>query len=181
VHTNEPVVERLIFWNCGTGESKRCRTCGELKPVDAFHRNARLPDGRAIYCKPCFRARQKAWRLANRQRYLSLATAPAVKTCRRCGTEQPVGNSYHRVGTRDGRSSLCRECLRADTLSWQLGNPEPHQAAVERWRAANRRLMSVARRVQSTVRRAIRSGELFRPSSCEHRGKPCKPDAAHID
>lgn len=32
---------------------KRCTKCGETKPLDAFHRNKRKPDGLEIYCKPC--------------------------------------------------------------------------------------------------------------------------------
>ena len=123
----------------------------------------------------------KAWRLANRDRYLSLSTAAAVKTCRRCRVEKPLASFYHQMGRRDGRFSVCRECLTANTLAWQLADPEPHRRAVERWRVANRRLVRIARRVQSTVRRAIRSGELVRPDVCEYCGKACKPDAAHAD
>ena len=34
-------------------ESKVCRTCGEEKLLDEFHRNMYKPDGRLIHCKKC--------------------------------------------------------------------------------------------------------------------------------
>jgi hypothetical protein len=90
------------------------------------------------------RARQKAWRVANRERYLSRSTPARAKTCRGCRREQPVENFYPQIGTRDGRFSVCRECVRANTLAWQLSGPDAHRRAVDRWRAANRHLMAVA-------------------------------------
>lgn len=33
--------------------TKTCQRCGETKPLDAFHRDARKPDGRHIYCRAC--------------------------------------------------------------------------------------------------------------------------------
>src|SRR5262249_30451530 len=160
VHTDQPVVERLIFPLCETAEGKRCRTCAEVKPLSAFHRNARVPDGYAIYRKPCFRARRQAWRAANRERYLSLSTAPSAKTCRRCQLEQPLGHFYRQVGTRDGRFGVCKACLRTEVLSRQIGDPSPHRRAVARWGAAHTQVVAAARRGASAVRHAIRSGRL---------------------
>lgn len=36
---------------------KACRDCGETKPVTDFWKRAGSPDGRAYYCKPCFKLR----------------------------------------------------------------------------------------------------------------------------
>lgn len=48
---------------CSIGEahsgSKRCPACGETKPLEAFCRNKRSPDGRAFYCRPCHNAKGK--------------------------------------------------------------------------------------------------------------------------
>lgn len=32
---------------------KTCRVCGEVKPLDDFHKSSRSPDGRQYRCKPC--------------------------------------------------------------------------------------------------------------------------------
>ncbi|BCJ35608.1 recombination endonuclease VII [Actinocatenispora thailandica] len=39
---------------------RRCRDCGEWKPLDEFHVNSRRPTGRGSYCKPCFDKRSNA-------------------------------------------------------------------------------------------------------------------------
>lgn len=38
-------------------ETKRCTQCYELKPLEAFYKDASKPDGRTSACKPC-RSRQ---------------------------------------------------------------------------------------------------------------------------
>jgi hypothetical protein len=180
VHTNETFVERLIFPKCGS-DDKLCRACGETKSLAAFHRNVRSPDGRTLYCRPCHSLRQKVWRAANRERYLALTAVAATKTCGRCGVEQPVARFYRQIGTRDGRFGLCKTCVKSDVLSRQLDQSETHRRAVDRWRAKHPKLVAVARRVQSTVRRAIRSGQLVRPGVCDQCRTACKPEAAHAD
>jgi hypothetical protein len=39
---------------------RRCRDCGEWKPLDDFCSNVKRPDGKGSYCKPCFNERSKA-------------------------------------------------------------------------------------------------------------------------
>jgi hypothetical protein len=39
---------------------RRCRDCGEWKPIEEFQSNSRRPGGRGSYCKPCFNKRAKA-------------------------------------------------------------------------------------------------------------------------
>lgn len=39
--------------------TKACITCGETKPVDAFHANRREKDGRRRDCRSCFNAYQR--------------------------------------------------------------------------------------------------------------------------
>jgi hypothetical protein len=38
-------------------DEKKCRDCGELKPIADFPRNRNTGDGRGTYCKPCHNAR----------------------------------------------------------------------------------------------------------------------------
>ena len=44
----------------GTSE-KRCGVCGEVKPLDDFHRNRSARDGRQNRCKPCNIELNKRW------------------------------------------------------------------------------------------------------------------------
>ncbi len=42
-------------------ESKRCGMCGEVKPLEEFHRDRRRKDGRQNRCKPCNIAINRRW------------------------------------------------------------------------------------------------------------------------
>lgn len=39
--------------------SKRCSRCGEVKPLDDFHRHRSRRDGRQPFCKACIAARYR--------------------------------------------------------------------------------------------------------------------------
>jgi Autographiviridae endonuclease VII len=45
---------------------KRCKKCGEAKPLSEFYRAAGMKDGHRSECKACHRAKQRAWYEANR-------------------------------------------------------------------------------------------------------------------
>lgn len=49
-----------------TDKTKQCAKCDEIKPLEAFYRNASRPDGRYEYCKDCDRqnweARERRYR-----------------------------------------------------------------------------------------------------------------------
>jgi len=49
---------------------KRCTSCKQEKPTTDFGKCSKLPDGLNIYCLECARERSRAWRAANRERYL---------------------------------------------------------------------------------------------------------------
>lgn len=59
-----------------TAEMKRCSRCGEEKPLEAFHRNRGMPDGRQRRCAACInsimRARRRAAGVAARPTYPDL-------------------------------------------------------------------------------------------------------------
>jgi len=46
-------------------DTKRCRQCGETKPVSAFGKNSQKKDGLHYYCRPCTAERTRQWREAN--------------------------------------------------------------------------------------------------------------------
>ena len=81
---------------------KRCARCGDTKPVDQFHRNKALPDGRQGYCKPCrklydhdYHLRVRPRRIAQKQaawrrRLEWLRELRADKPCTDCGRRYPA-------------------------------------------------------------------------------------------
>lgn len=44
---------------------KHCKTCGEDKPIEEFHKHAKSSDGHQHECKACQTSRAKKWRRAN--------------------------------------------------------------------------------------------------------------------
>lgn len=46
--------------------SKRCIACGEVKPIDCFHRHKGMRDGLLNKCKPCVCAYVSKWAAAHR-------------------------------------------------------------------------------------------------------------------
>lgn len=54
---------------------KRCRKCGELKPLTAFYREKTTRDGYRNDCKACFAARSKQWYLRNREHAIAQVKA----------------------------------------------------------------------------------------------------------
>lgn len=49
--------------------NKNCSKCGNLKPLDLFHKKSKAPDGRMAECKECNAVRSKARRLADPERH----------------------------------------------------------------------------------------------------------------
>lgn len=47
--------------------TKQCGTCKQIKLLDDFHRDSRLPDGHTRDCKECAKQRARAWTAANRE------------------------------------------------------------------------------------------------------------------
>jgi hypothetical protein len=47
--------------------SKRCKHCGEQKPIEEYYRDRAAADGRRPECKSCSSARRKAWYATHRE------------------------------------------------------------------------------------------------------------------
>lgn len=52
-------------------DEKRCPRCGTVKPVSDFYRNRGRRDGLTSECRLCWDERKRAWKEANRQKYLA--------------------------------------------------------------------------------------------------------------
>jgi len=54
---------------------KRCRRCGETKPLDQFYRDKAGKQGRRPECKACSSAQRKAWYRENREKVITRVIA----------------------------------------------------------------------------------------------------------
>ena len=70
---------------------KRCKKCGESKPLDAFYREQGCRDGLRPECKTCNLAARKRWYSANREREIA-----RVKAWQQANPEKV--NAAHRAG-----------------------------------------------------------------------------------
>ena len=95
--------------------AKRCRDCGEVKPLDAFSPSKKNKDGRTSYCKPCFRVRHQRYRderavAAGRVPPARRVLAPGTAYCRDCDQVKSLAEFGTRTGARSGRLAYCRSC-----------------------------------------------------------------------
>jgi hypothetical protein len=49
-------------------DNKVCKKCGIVKPLNSFHKNKGLKDGRDNRCLDCFRAGCRSWYLKNKEK-----------------------------------------------------------------------------------------------------------------
>lgn len=85
--------------------SKPCTKCGEIKPLDDFHRHHARPDGRVAQCKACKNAADRERRAA------STPDLHADRECPKCGVTQPAQEFPAWIAHR-WRSPLCLTCQR---------------------------------------------------------------------
>lgn len=50
---------------------KRCKKCGDSKPLSEFHRASGMADGYRSECKVCSRASRRAWYVVNREKAIA--------------------------------------------------------------------------------------------------------------
>ena len=101
--------------------TKRCPDCGEDKPLDAFHRNSRRLDGRALYCKDCATARRRAsyaQQRASLGRDVRRPRAPedlpdGVMRCHDCEAVLPLTEFPRNKRRPNGRHPYCKPCHNA--------------------------------------------------------------------
>jgi hypothetical protein len=125
------------------GATKFCIDCRQTLPIEAFHRNCRTRDGRAVYCKVCASIRRYG-PVADRQRKLHKGTARVLariaadrKFCKGCGETKSLSQEFYRNNnTADGHSHLCKVCHRAAVK--RTADPERVRQYAERYRFLNR-------------------------------------------
>lgn len=81
--------------------TKRCPSCGDTKPLDAYPRNKRSRDGRAFYCKPCHNQKGRE----SRERHNGSTRSYHLKA--RYGIT--AADAERMLEQQDGLCAICRE------------------------------------------------------------------------
>jgi hypothetical protein len=94
---------------------KRCRDCGEDKPLEQFSPAKKNRDGRTSYCRDCLRVRHQRYRDAQaggapRRRTGARASSADVKWCPACQQELPRTSFGKNRSNADGLTGYCRPC-----------------------------------------------------------------------
>lgn len=101
--------------------TKRCRDCGQDKPLEEFWRNTSSPDGRATYCIPCFKVRNRAaserraareGRLIREQSNRPKDIPDDQRYCPSCQHVLPIEDFVRNRRMKSGIGSYCRPCQR---------------------------------------------------------------------
>ena len=100
-------------------DSKRCRKCGEVKPVADFYSSTRNSDGYSCHCKLCVQKQKQFYhrRLAARRQ----SEIPSIETkrCPKCGEVKPVSEFYKAAGKVDGYATHYKDCVRSSTAEYR--------------------------------------------------------------
>ena len=94
---------------------KKCRRCGETKPISEFGRYAQSRDGRNSYCVGCWREVQAEYRRRRAERdgrvvRQARARLPGKKWCPDCQAYKPVEDFGQNRSTSDGLTGYCKPC-----------------------------------------------------------------------
>ncbi|MCM4077602.1 endonuclease VII domain-containing protein [Paractinoplanes hotanensis] len=98
---------------------RRCRDCGEWKPLDLFSANSKRPSGRGSYCKDCFNVRSKASyakRLQEkygREVQVQRSVPDGHRYCPDCGEIKELDDFPRSRNDSGGRGRYCKPCHNA--------------------------------------------------------------------
>lgn len=118
---------------------KRCKVCGEVKPLDGFPRGSRTKDGRKALCKPCYCVRVKAERerdseaINARRRIAYLADAENKRTLDRANK---LKNRDAVLARKRAYAAAHAAEARAKTLQWRAENLEYARRAAREYQKA---------------------------------------------
>jgi len=145
----------------GISKEKRCPRCKETKDIDEFHKNRKLKDGHAVYCKQCVRIehqeiyinnkdaileKNKEWRVANPDKIVMLR-----KSWR---AENPdKSRAYARKSVAKWRATPeGAEKNRRWSNEWRAKNPERRKASTKHWIKNNQERYDKVRRKHEVMR-----------------------------
>lgn len=136
---------------------KVCTICGEIKPLDEFHRDKSYKDGYRSNCKICTLRQIKMYRAANPEKHREdvrqwqLANPEKHRESARQWRVANPGKAKESV-RRYKAGNL--EKVRESTRRWQVANPEKHR---KNRRSANKKRCSTPRgKLNNTISTSMR-------------------------
>lgn len=124
---------------------KRCKTCGEAKPLDEFHRNGLTQDRRASSCKTCVSEYNRAYREQNSERVAEYSR-----------TYRAAHREHARVTAKEWFQRN-RERAYANSRAYRARHPESHAANNREQASVRRASMSEVVRDPGVSIEALRS------------------------
>jgi hypothetical protein len=88
---------------------KRCKICGEVKPLDEFYAEKGCRDGRRPECKSCNGAKRKLWYQANREKEIARVKAWQQANAERHSANQRTRRERPDVKARERQGHLRRK------------------------------------------------------------------------
>ena len=88
---------------------KKCRECGEVKPLSEFYSNGM--GGTQNTCQACARERQKIYNKKNKK-YMENKATETTKKCARCGRILSLENFSKHNRAKDGLFPICKTCVK---------------------------------------------------------------------
>lgn len=119
---------------------KTCKTCGETKALDQFHKDRSKSDGLNLYCKPCTITKQKHLHETAISRPSKGDAKDGLKRCPTCDSTKPVSEFGAHTKRYDGLQPSCKDCTRARGKAFLAKNPGYGAEKQKEWREANPRL-----------------------------------------
>lgn len=114
------------------------------------------------------------------------------KTCVICHQTMSLENFYRQSNAKDGRAYYCKKCANSRTRTWKFDHPGKATSYTAEWAKShvaynverNRHYIALypeRHHARLLLRKAVRDGQLIRPSSCPECGAGGKIDAHHDD
>lgn len=155
-------------------EQKTCNKCGELKPIDCFHKSKKLKDGFANACKSCVSTERKAHYEKNKERIKQRASKYYEQNTDKCRERMKVyakKNSaelkeYHKKYRKDNKDRLDayfeenRDAIRAKQKEYREKNKEERNKKWKKWAEANKKERAL-RREKNKEKILARARELY--------------------
>ena len=122
MHASTPTLTDLLHVSPPiAGASKRCRACGNVKPISEMKKHNGSSDGYSKICKPCHKIETAAWKAANRdkqntyQRSYSQtekgrAAASRANHSRRAALVEARSEAWDRFEIYDRDNGICHHC-----------------------------------------------------------------------
>ena len=117
---------------------KRCKTCGEFKPHEAFSRNHLTRDNLASSCKSCASAYHKTWHAANKERHAEYMSAWQKANKESVYKRVKAWKANNRDKVNEGGRAYHAAHREEDahrTKAWRAANPDKRTASYHRRRA----------------------------------------------